>query len=446
MKFLRFASSFLNNSNSSDSTVKSIISMAGGLFSAPMMLIMISFIIPLVCFFVLINLFSYELNLFQMVDHSGGDSNDVESPSTCANKAGTTRILFIGNSRTYVADIPDKVKGFAEAGGYRVDITAPNSSTDGGKLLRELFTMKADQLEKSYDCVVMQEQSDTYMGNYSAFLEGATSIANKVKSVNSNVKTYIRQTWTTSQYINLNQAYENAEKVASATNSYLIYDGKAFEKSKEDYKGITLFGDSIHQNHNGAYLSAAVIYEKLFGKNVKNSSYTDGISGSDAANLKKVAAEFAPTSGKGSLTAEQRQKIVAFAEDQFKKRVKYNYGAGGACGGGLASNDIPDQQLSCNGLVRWAYHYAGVEIPVSSYEQIEQAPVVTSEGKVSDMAAGDVIVFDDVGRRSDIKNFRQWSYRHVAIYIGDGELIEGTCPYVNKRSIGDNEYSYSVTW
>lgn len=400
------------------------------LFAVPILIV----VLAAVCIF---STFNYEIGLFQMVDHSGEENTDAEVESTCANKNGTTRILFLGNSRTYVSNIPDKVRGFAEAAGYSVDITAPDSSTDGGKLLSELFNTKADQLEKSYDCVVMQEQSDTYMYNFSTFLEGATNIVDKVKSVNSNVKTYIRQTWTTSQYIGLDQAYENAEKVASATGSYLIRDGKAFEKSNNDYKNIQLFGDSIHQNANGAYLSAAVIYEMLFGTDVKNSNYTDGINGSDAANLRTVASEFAPMSGKGSLTADQRQKIVAFAKSQID--VPYNYALSW-------DNDIPNQHLTCNGLTRWSYNAADVSIPLGSREQMAEAPVVTSTGKVSDMALGDIICYDDVGRRTDIPGLRLTSFRHVAIYIGDGKLIEGTYPAVTEREVYDYEYSYSVTW
>ena len=150
------------------------------------------------------------------------------------------------------------------------------------------------------------------------------------------------------------------------------------------------------------------------------------------------------TGGKGSLTAEQRQKIVEFSETQIG--TPYNYGPNNACGGGSWTNDIPNQQLACNGLTRWAYDAAGLTIPKGSIDQMTQAPVVTSTGTVSDMTAGDIIVYDDVGRRSDISNIRLTGFRHVAIYAGDGQMIEATCPVAQKRPVADNEYSYSVTW
>ena len=150
------------------------------------------------------------------------------------------------------------------------------------------------------------------------------------------------------------------------------------------------------------------------------------------------------TGGKGSLTAEQRKKIVEFSKTQIG--VEYNWGPNHQCGMGAWDNDIPNQQLACNGLTRWAYHAAGVTIPKGSENQMRQAPVVTSTGKVSDMTAGDILVWDPEGRRSDIPNIRVWSFGHVAIYIGNGQLIEATCPVAQQRAIGDNEYSYSVTW
>lgn len=147
-------------------------------------------------------------------------------------------------------------------------------------------------------------------------------------------------------------------------------------------------------------------------------------------------------SGKGSLTDEQRKKIIEFAISQIG--VAYNYGPGGGTGG-FWENDVPNSQLSCNGLTYWSYHAAGVEIPRGSREQQEGAPVVTSTGSVADMFPGDIVCWDDTGRRTDIDNIRI-SYQHVAIYIGDGEIVEGTMPCAQRRHIVDNEYSYSITW
>lgn len=155
-------------------------------------------------------------------------------------------------------------------------------------------------------------------------------------------------------------------------------------------------------------------------------------------------ADSSKISGKGSLTDEQREKIVQFAESQIG--VPYNYGDEPGGVGGLWSNDIPNQQLACNGLTYWSYNAAGVEIPRGSREQMAGGPVVTSTGRVSDMSPGDIVCWDPSGLRDDVDDIRIFGMRHVAIYAGNGEIIEGTMPCAQRRQISDNEYSYSITW
>lgn len=154
--------------------------------------------------------------------------------------------------------------------------------------------------------------------------------------------------------------------------------------------------------------------------------------------------------GKGTLTSEQRQKIVDFAYSQLG--VSYNFGNNYDGSGGSCDRDKPGEQLSCNGLTRWAYYAAGVEIPCDSVGQMSSGPYVTSLGKVSDMTAGDIICYDYAGRvnRPDIDYgaFRGTPYatHHVAIYIGNGEMIESSFSGVSKKVVSDYEYSYSITW
>ena len=378
------------------------------------------------------------------------DSNENESLAypVCGKKDGTTRVLFVGNSRTYVGDIPKKFKKITESKGYKVSVT---EALEGGQTLASLSSKFGDTISKSYDCVVMQEQTETYMYDRDTFLSGAQSVVSKAKSGNSDVMTYVRATWAknNSGRGTLDAAYANADHVASSTGSQIIPDGKAFEKSASDYPNINLFADDRHQSNEGAYLSAATIFKKLYGISVSDAKYYDSLGKDKATNLLKIADEVVPDAtssaikGKGSLSSDQRQKIIDFARSQIG--VSYNYGPGGTCGGGAWENDIPNQQLSCNGLTRHAYAAAGVSIPLGSIDQMSNAPIVTSTGSVSDMAPGDIIVYDNAGYRNDIQ-YSTKGFRHVAIYIGDGQLIEGTCPVVQQRAVRDGEYSYSVTW
>lgn len=67
----------------------------------------------------------------------------------------------------------------------------------------------------------------------------------------------------------------------------------------------------------------------------------------------------------------------------------------------------PGQGLDCSGLTQWAYRDAGVELPRLAQEQGVGARV-----SQQDLAPGDLLVWDG----------------HVAMYIGNGQLIEAGDP------------------
>ena len=67
----------------------------------------------------------------------------------------------------------------------------------------------------------------------------------------------------------------------------------------------------------------------------------------------------------------------------------------------------PGQGLDCSGLTQWAYRDAGVEIPRLAQEQGVGAQVSRS-----DLMPGDLAVWDG----------------HVAMYIGNGQLVEAGDP------------------
>lgn len=63
--------------------------------------------------------------------------------------------------------------------------------------------------------------------------------------------------------------------------------------------------------------------------------------------------------------------------------------------------------FDCSGLVQWAYRQAGVELPRTAAEQAIGQPVA-----YEDLQAGDLVVWDG----------------HVAMYIGDGQMVEAGSP------------------
>ena len=109
-------------------------------------------------------------------------------------------------------------------------------------------------------------------------------------------------------------------------------------------------------------------------------------------------------------TGTQADKAVAFAYAQLGK--PYVYGATG-----------PDS-YDCSGLVQAAWAAAGVAIPRTTYEDWDSLPHIP----VSQMVPGDLIIYDGEG--------------HVAIYVGDGYIIDAphTGAYVERVPYDESWY------
>lgn len=210
---------------------------------------------------------------------------------SCLDKNRTTKILFVGNSKTYVHDIPSKFSSIASSKGYSVSV---DSVTQGGKTLSYLASnYKSKITSTTYDCVIMQEQTDAYANGGSTYSNGISTIRQLVSSKNNNVKTYVRALWilNNSSSSELNKAYQATEKYAADSSSGVIYDGKAFESSRKQYSNIKLFQDERHQSEAGAYLSALVIYKTLSNDQPTNITYYASLNKDTATKLQKIAAQ-----------------------------------------------------------------------------------------------------------------------------------------------------------
>ncbi|WNI22936.1 NlpC/P60 family protein [Streptomyces sp. ITFR-16] len=107
-------------------------------------------------------------------------------------------------------------------------------------------------------------------------------------------------------------------------------------------------------------------------------------------------------SGAGSSASTKAEKVLAFARAQLGK--PYVWGATGP-----ASYD-------CSGLTQAAWKAAGVDIPRTTWDQVEVGTRIATE----DLQPGDLVFFYD-----DIS--------HVGIYKGDGMMIHAPKPGANVR-------------
>ena len=141
-----------------------------------------------------------------------------------------------------------------------------------------------------------------------------------------------------------------------------------------------------------------------------------------------------PADGSGANTAPQgstgdavRDKIIAAAMGYIG--TPYSWGGGSASGAtrgiGRGAGTVG---LDCSGLVLAAFAAAGVDMPRVSWDQLARG----QRTSISNLRAGDLVGFRDGG--------------HIAIYLGDGQIIEAprTGLNVRVRTLGKNESAWGV--
>ena len=203
----------------------------------------------------------------------------------------STRILFIGNSYTFINGGLDKqLKGLAPSieaeciavGGY----TLEKHWTEGNAVLKIR--------EGKWDYVILQEQSQIPVINQKEFYDFARKFDEEIRR--NGAKTILLMTWerpdskkagvTTN---NLAAAYitigrELGAKVAPA--------GSAFERAIRGKPELTLYSQDGHPTVEGTYLAACVLYQTIFENSPIGNPYSErSIPDEMRAYLQGIAAE-----------------------------------------------------------------------------------------------------------------------------------------------------------
>lgn len=119
------------------------------------------------------------------------------------------------------------------------------------------------------------------------------------------------------------------------------------------------------------------------------------------------------TSAKGDMVAAAAKKYLG---------VKYAWGGEGPAG------------VDCSGLVQLAYQAAGIQLPRVSYQQATSGKTVP----ISQLRIGDLVAWDN---NPDLPGAD-----HIAIYLGNGKIIEAARPgtTVRERALGADENAFGV--
>lgn len=123
-------------------------------------------------------------------------------------------------------------------------------------------------------------------------------------------------------------------------------------------------------------------------------SSSTGSSGSTSSGSGSSSGSSSSSGGSASYNASAASIIVNAAWSQVGV-AEYIYGS-----------QNPGVSFDCSGLTQWCYAQAGISIPRTSSEQLAAGTIVT------DPQPGDIC----------------WTQGHVAIYIGNGQMIEAQKP------------------
>ncbi len=229
---------------------------------------------------------------------------DVAAPSRL-------RVLFVGNSYTYVNDLPALLAAMARASGATA--IEVDSVTVGGATLRnhwETNTAPQRIMAGGWDAVVLQEQSVTPVLNYTEFRTYGVRFASLITANRARPVYYATwpraagdavyaQAWSGGSLPvfgrRLDQAY--AQVGAMVAGSTVAHVGTAWMASLTANPTIDLYAsDGSHPSVAGTWLAACVLYRALTGAAPPPAvdGAALGVSAADARTLRELAASQPP--------------------------------------------------------------------------------------------------------------------------------------------------------
>lgn len=204
------------------------------------------------------------------------------------------KILFVGNSATYVHEIPETLARLANEQGYNVKT---ESITRGGYMLSQYAEEQNvyDTIKKGFDIVVFQDNgncvsSDEMREKCKNALEKMIKTA---KESGANAYIYVRPPYGYSSfgYTPLEQCEEFDKlfgAIAEKEGAKNVYVNRAFAEAMKN-TSLKIWGpDNAHTSEQGAYLAVCTFFATIFKKSATTLGKND-ISESEAKTIQKIA-------------------------------------------------------------------------------------------------------------------------------------------------------------
>jgi hypothetical protein len=233
------------------------------------------------------------------------DRSTVSVPPPRHPGAPPLRILFIGNSLIYAADLPAMVQGLARTAGR--DLLYEQHTPGGRRLADHVEDPGASALlaRGGWDAVVLQEQSqwpalpDERVR--SEVEPAALALAARAREADPAVRILLYETPAhrdgdpqlgagAATYQGMQERIDRTyRRLASLVDGTVVPAGEAWLLARREHPEIQLYGDAVHPGRAGAYLTACVFYAVLFDHSPDGSPYTAGLPQPLAATLQGIA-------------------------------------------------------------------------------------------------------------------------------------------------------------
>lgn len=213
------------------------------------------------------------------------------------------RILFIGNSYTFVNNLPATLTELAESGGHQIET---GMAAEGGMTLTN-HVDSADttsQISSSqWDFIVLQEQSQipsVKQFRLNQMYPAARVLVQEIENTGAIPLFFIpwahRDGWPENgmqTYMEMQGQIERGYfDIANELGAPMAPVGFTWAVVIKEHPEISLWqADGSHPTKEGTYLAASVFYAVFFRESPEGLTYRAGISPESAAILQKIAAE-----------------------------------------------------------------------------------------------------------------------------------------------------------
>lgn len=180
-------------------------------------------------------------------------------------KPAELNVLFIGNSLTYVNDLPEMVKVIAKHNGKKFKykmVAYPDLSLEDHWAKGDAVKAIKDG---KWDFVVLQQGSSALPASRTNLIEQVGRFTPEIRAVGA--KPALFMVWPfESRKFDFDRVHESYELAAKAADGIFLPAGESWRAAWKQKPDLQLYSDGLHATALGSYLAAGVIYKVLYNE------------------------------------------------------------------------------------------------------------------------------------------------------------------------------------